>query len=87
MTLQFVHKINSRPKASSLYCQWVNLRRGEDARLVAIWIDREMRAFEAEFACESRTNRRIKDDREVTGHRPRNVLEIEMGDIRIEETQ
>jgi len=54
---------------------------------VAIWIDREMRAFEAEFARESRTNRRIKDDREVTGHRPRNVLEIEMGDIRIEETQ
>jgi len=86
-TLQFVHKINSHPKASSLYCQWENVRRGEDARLVAIWIDREMRAFEAEFVCRPKSDERVKGEREVIGHRPLNVQGIEMGDIRTEEAQ
>ena len=34
----------ARP-ASSLYCVWMRSAAREDAPLVAIWIDREMRAF------------------------------------------
>jgi hypothetical protein len=32
-------------QASSLYCVWMRSAAREDAPLVAIWIDREMRAF------------------------------------------
>jgi len=54
---------------------------------VAIWIDREMRAFEAEFVCRPKSDERVKGEREVIGHRPLNVQGIEMGDIRTEEAQ
>ena len=37
-------------QASSLYCVWTKSAAGEDASLVAIWIDRGMRAFTGEFA-------------------------------------
>ncbi len=50
MKLQFIHKKESAPKASSLYCQWINSGQGEGGRLVAVWMDREMRAFEGEFS-------------------------------------
>ena len=32
-----------------LYCRWICVERPEGARLIAIWIDSEMRAFESEF--------------------------------------
>jgi len=37
-------------QASSLYCVWMRSAAREDAPLVAIWIDREMRAFADESA-------------------------------------
>src|ERR1700751_1281958 len=40
-------------QASSLYCVWIKSASGDDAPLVAIWIDREMRAFTDEFVAEA----------------------------------
>ena len=53
--------INVKPRArraSSLYCVWTKRTDGEGARLVAIWVDREMRAFTGQFGSviESKTS-------------------------------
>jgi hypothetical protein len=48
--LQTVHQNPPAPRASSLiYCRWIRESRNEGTRLVAVWIDREMRCFEKEF--------------------------------------
>ena len=52
--LQAVHEKKGSAKASSLYCQWICVERAGEKRLVAVWIDSEMRAF----AGESGENRR-----------------------------
>lgn len=52
--LQAVHEKKGSAKASSLYCQWICVERAGEERLVAVWIDSEMRAF----AGESGENRR-----------------------------
>jgi hypothetical protein len=46
--LQVIHQRNTAPRASSIYCRWIQENRGEGARLVAVWIDSEMRCFERE---------------------------------------
>ena len=43
--LQAINAKTCARQASSLYCVWTKSAAGEDAPLVAIWIDREMRAF------------------------------------------
>jgi hypothetical protein len=47
--LQAVHTKGRTPQASSLYCRWICVDRPEGTRLVAVWMDSEMRAFESEF--------------------------------------
>ena len=55
--LQAINAKTCARQASSLYCVWTKSAAGEDAPLVAIWIDREMRAFTGEFgaAADSKT--------------------------------
>jgi hypothetical protein len=67
MKLQFIHKTNSALKASSLYCQWISTGQGEGGRLVAIWMDREMRAFEGESSHEAGMDGQVAGVAEVTG--------------------
>lgn len=43
--LQTINAETRGRQASSLYCVWIKSAPEEDAPLVAIWIDREMRAF------------------------------------------
>ena len=43
--LQAINVVARTRQSSSLYCVWVRSALGEDASLVAIWIDREMCAF------------------------------------------
>ena len=43
--LQVINVVARTRRSSSLYCVWVRSALGEDAPLVAIWIDREMGAF------------------------------------------
>ncbi len=50
MVLQAVNKKNRGSKASSLYCVWTKSDEERNgSRLVAVWIDSEMRPFEAQF--------------------------------------
>jgi hypothetical protein len=51
--LQNVHHEMAAPRASSLYCRWICIADKERARLVAVWIDSEMRCFAKEFAQDS----------------------------------
>ncbi len=48
--LRVIHQKESIPRASSLYCRWIRENLKEGARLVAVWIDSDMRCFEREFA-------------------------------------
>jgi hypothetical protein len=43
--LQPINVVARTRQSSSLYCVWIRSALGEDAPLVAIWIDREMGAF------------------------------------------
>jgi hypothetical protein len=52
--LPIIHQKNTAPRASSIYCRWIQENRGEGSRLVAVWIDREMRCFEREVAQDSK---------------------------------
>ena len=47
--LEAVHMKNRVPQASSLTCRWICIDRPGGLRLVAVWMDSEMRAFESEF--------------------------------------
>lgn len=87
MKLQFIHNRNSAPRASSLYCQWISTRQGEGGRLVAIWMDREMRAFEGEFLHEARIDGQAAGVEEVTGDPPLYVWSNEAGEIHNEEAR
>jgi hypothetical protein len=53
--LQNVHHELAAPRASSLNCRWVRTADKEGARLVAVWIDSEMRCFAKDFAPDSET--------------------------------
>jgi len=48
--LQNVHHEMAAPRASSIYCRWIRTADKEGARLVAVWIDSEMRCFAKDFA-------------------------------------
>jgi hypothetical protein len=67
--LQAVHKKKGSAKASSLYCQWIRVERADEKRLVAVWIDSEMRAFANESATENQRDRCVE----------RGVEEVEQG--------
>jgi hypothetical protein len=43
--LQTINVVARTRQSSSLYCVWTRSALGEDAPLVAIWIDGEMRVF------------------------------------------
>jgi hypothetical protein len=47
--LQAIHQKKTAPRASSIYCRWIRENRREGERLVAVWIDNEMRCFEREL--------------------------------------
>jgi hypothetical protein len=47
--LQTVHQERAAARASSIFCRWIREERGGRVRLVAVWMDSEMRCFEAEF--------------------------------------
>ncbi|MGB7727401.1 MAG: hypothetical protein WBL50_05175 [Candidatus Acidiferrum sp.] len=47
--LQAVHQEKAVARASSIFCRWIREERGERVRLVAVWMDSEMRCFEPEF--------------------------------------
>jgi len=49
MVLQAVNKKIRGSKASSLYCVWTPSEGRNGSRLVAVWIDSEMRPFESQF--------------------------------------
>jgi len=87
MKLQFIHKRKSTPEASSLYCQWITTGPGEGGRLVAIWMDRDMRAFESEFVHEARKKVQVAGVEEVTGEPPLYAQDNETGEIRNEEAR
>jgi hypothetical protein len=53
--LQNVHHEMAAPRASSIYCRWIRTSEKEGARLVAVWIDSEMRCFAKDFAPNSDT--------------------------------
>ena len=48
--LQAINVVARTRQPSSLYCVWVRSALGEDAPLVAIWIDRGMCAFAQQSA-------------------------------------
>jgi hypothetical protein len=48
--LQVIHQKEGAPRASSIYCRWIREERTDGERLVAVWMDSEMRCFEREFA-------------------------------------
>ena len=48
--LHAVHLKKGAPQASSVYCQWICVELEGASRLVAVWIDSNMTAFEKEFA-------------------------------------
>jgi len=87
MKLQFIHKRNRVPKASSLYCRWISTGQGEGGRLVAIWMDREMRAFEGEFVRGARVHGQLSGIEEVSGDPTLYVRDYEAGEIRSEEAR
>jgi len=87
MKLQFIHNKEGAPEASSLYCQWIWTRQGEGGRLVAIWMDREMGAFEDEFVRETRTDTEVAGVGEVSGDSPLYVRDNQAGEIRNEEAR
>lgn len=47
--LQAVNAGTRVRQSSSLYCVWIRQSSAEGAPLVAVWIDREMRAFTGEL--------------------------------------
>lgn len=49
MMSQAIHTEKRSPQASSLYCHWILVEHAEGSRLIAVWVDSEMRAFEREF--------------------------------------
>ena len=53
--LQNVHHEMAAPRASSIYCRWVRTNEKAGARLVAVWMDSEMRCFAKDFAPISET--------------------------------
>jgi len=46
--LQVIHQKEGAPRASSIYCRWIREERKDGHRLVAVWMDSEMRCFERE---------------------------------------
>jgi hypothetical protein len=48
--LQTINDVTRTLQSSSLSCVWIRSALGEDAPLVAIWIDREMCAFAEQSA-------------------------------------
>lgn len=47
--LQTVHQERAATRASSIFCRWIREERGGRVRVVAVWMDSEMRCFEQEF--------------------------------------
>jgi hypothetical protein len=47
--LQTVHQKGPAARASSIFCRWIREERGGRVKLLAVWMDSEMRCFEQEF--------------------------------------
>ena len=87
MKLQFVHKGKSTLEASSLYCQWIIVGKGEGRRLAAVWIDRKMRIFEEGSRLDAGIEGPNARVREVRGHRPPSFRESETGVVSDQEAR
>jgi hypothetical protein len=64
-------------QASSLYCVWIKSASGDDAPLVAIWIDRGMRAFMDDFVGEAEEQAIPRDRGNGDGELPPNTAEFQ----------
>jgi hypothetical protein len=65
--LQNIHQLRAAPRASSIYCRWIRENRREGARLVAVWMDSQMRCFEREVATASELEMQQQDALEEPG--------------------
>jgi hypothetical protein len=65
--LQVIHQEPGTPRASSIYCRWICESRNEGERLIAVWIDTEMRCFAREFASISEPELSQRDALEEPG--------------------
>lgn len=60
-------------QSASLYCVWIRQTQAEDAPLVAVWIDPEMRAFTGEPGFRAQQPEGL----ESQGHLPEQTAEFE----------
>jgi hypothetical protein len=65
--LQNIHQRRAAPRASSIYCRWMRENRKEGTRLVAAWIDSQMRCFGREVARASELEMQQQDALEGPG--------------------
>ncbi len=65
--LQTVHQERAAARASSIFCRWIREERGERVRLVAVWMDSEMRCFEQESASRGDGEKLCQDAMEEPG--------------------
>ena len=70
-----------------MYCQWISTREGKGGRLVAIWMDREMQAFEYASLHPARIEEQAAGAVERTGERPLYVWSDEAREIHDEEAR
>jgi len=75
--LQAIKAGTRNRQASSLYCVWIKSASGDDAPLVAIWIDREMRAFTREFVSEAEEQAIPRDRGNGDGELPPSTTEFQ----------
>lgn len=75
--LQAVNAGTRTRQASSLYCVWIESASGDDAPLVAIWIDREMRAFMGELVSEAEEQAIPQDRGNGDGELPPSTTEFQ----------
>jgi hypothetical protein len=73
--LQNVHHQIDAPRASSLYCRWILIGDKQEARLVAVWIDSDMRCFATDFAPNSQNEIAQQEALGDPGGRPEFLIE------------
>jgi hypothetical protein len=75
--LQAINAGTRTRQASSLYCAWIKSASGDDAPLVAIWIDRGMRAFMGELVPDAEEQAIQRDRGNGDGEAPPSTTEFQ----------
>jgi hypothetical protein len=75
--LQAINEGTRTGQAPSLYGVWIKSASGDDAPLVAIWIDREMRAFRDEFVAKAEEQAIPQDRGNGDGEVPPSTIEFQ----------